>query len=67
MSLRISLKKGSMSEVLNRGLDAAVIQENNRCKNREIGRGSGEGLSIKETYTQVQNASGIYLRYSQIL
>ena len=56
-----------MSEVLNRGLDAAVIQENNRCKNREIGRGSGEGLSIKETYTQVQNASGIYLRYSQIL
>ena len=35
MSLRILLRRGSMTEVLNRYLDAAVIESKNRWRKRE--------------------------------
>ena len=34
MSLRISLRRRSTTEVLNMGIDAAVIEANNRLNNR---------------------------------
>ena len=67
MSLWRSLRRGSITEVLNRGLDTLVIKANNIWKKRELGRGGGEGLSMVAIYTHVENAFGIHLRYSQIL
>ena len=64
MSLRISLMRGSTTEVLNRGLDTSVIDSNNIWRNRERGIGGGEGLIMIKTYTQVENDLGIHLRYS---
>ena len=46
MRLRISLKRRSIMEVLNSGLDAAVIEANNQWRKMERGRGGGEGLSM---------------------
>ena len=66
-SLGRSLKIGSMAEVLNIGLDAAVIEAKNWWRKREQGRGGREGLIIIKTYTQVENTLGIHLRYLQIL
>ena len=67
MILRRSLTRGSTTEVLNRGLYTPVIDANNRWINREVGREGDEGLSMMVTYTQVENALGMHLRYSQIL
>ena len=39
MSFRIFLKRGSTTEVLNRGLEIPVIEANNICRKREIGIG----------------------------
>ena len=58
MSFRIYLRRGSTTELLNRGLDTSVIEYNNLCRNREIGRGGGEGLSMIKTYTQVEIPCG---------
>ena len=66
-SLRISLRRGSTTEVMNSGLDTLAIETNNRWINREGGRGGGEGLSMSATYNQAENALGMYLRYSQIM
>ena len=52
MSLRISLMRGSTTEVLNRGLDTSVIDSNNIWRNRERGIGGGEGLSMVTIYNQ---------------
>ena len=43
-SLRRSLMCGYAMEVLNRGLDTAVIGANNRRRKRERVRGGGDGL-----------------------
>ena len=43
-SLRRSLMCGYAMEVLNRGLDTAVIEANNRWRKRERVRGGGDGL-----------------------
>ena len=62
MSLWISLRRGSTTEVLNRGLYTLVIKANNRCRKRGGDRSGGEGLIIVVTYTQVENALGLHLR-----
>ena len=67
MSLRISLSRGYTAEVLNRGLDAAVIEAKNHWRKREQGIGGGEGLIMIEKYTQLDNALGLHLRYLQVL
>ena len=56
-----------MTEVLNKGLDEAVIEANNWWMKEERGRGGGEGLIIILLYTQVDNTLGTDLRYQQIL
>ena len=43
MVLRISLMRGSTTEVLNRGLETSVIEANNIWRNREVGRGGVGG------------------------
>ena len=68
MSLRRSLRRGSTTEVLNRGLDTLVIETNNRFIKREGWRVERVGgLSSVAMYTQVENALGMHLRYSRIL
>ena len=67
MSLRRYLRRGSITELLNRGMYAAVIEVNNRWRKREQGRGGGEGLIKNSMYTQVENALGIHLRYYHIM
>ena len=67
MNLRGWLRRGYTTELLNRGLDEAVIEENNWWMKREQGIGRGEGLIMITTYTKVNNALGIHLRYSKNL
>ena len=54
MSLRRLSKRGSTTEVLNRGLDILVIEANNLWSKIEKGKGREEGLSMIATYTQVE-------------
>ena len=58
ISFRISLRRGSTTEVLNRVLDTSVIKSNNIWRKMEGGRGGGKWLSMVMTYTQVENALG---------
>ena len=44
MSLRISLRRGSTTEVMNRGLDTQVIEAKNRCIKGDRGRGGVRGF-----------------------
>ena len=69
ISLQITLSRGSTIEVLNRVFDTSLIKANNRWRNMEGGGGGevGEGLRMLVTYTQVENALGMHLRYSRIL
>ena len=41
MSFLISLRRGSTTDMLNRGLDTSVIEANNRWINRDRGIGVG--------------------------
>ena len=66
MNLRGWLRRGYTTELLNRGLDEAVIEENNWCMKREQGIGRGEGLIMNKTYTKAENDLGLHLRYFQI-
>ena len=61
------MRRGSTTEVLNRGLDTSVIDTNNVCRNREVGRGEGEGLSMVATYYHLDNALGLHMTYLQVL
>ena len=44
-----------------------MIEVNNRWRKRERGMGGEEGISMIDTYTQVENALGLHLRYLEIL
>ena len=65
MILRRSLRRDSTMEVLNRGMDTAVIDVNIQWRKREIRRFRGKRLSLIVTYTQVYNTLGVHLRYYQ--
>ena len=52
---------------MNNGLDSSVIEANNLWRKRERGRGVEEGLIMIDTYTEVENELGLYLRYLEIL
>ena len=67
MSLKRSLRRGSTLGVSNRGLCMAVIEAKNQWKRWEVGRGGVGGLSMIETYNQVENALGLHLIYLQII
>ena len=53
--------------MLNRGLEMTVIDANSQRRNMETGRGGENGLIMIETYTQMENALGLHLRYLQIM
>ena len=55
MSIMRSLRRGSTTEVLNHGLESSVIEVNNCWRKRERGMGGEEGISMIDTYTQVEN------------
>ena len=44
-----------------------TVETNNRQRKRYMDRGVDEDLSMVATYTQVENAFGLQLIYSQIL
>ena len=44
-----------------------MAEANNFWRKRERGIGGEEGLSMIATYTQVDNALGLNLRYSEIM
>ena len=67
VSLQRSLRRGYTKYVMKRGLYTSVIEASNRCINSEGGIGVGDGLSMVATYTQVENALGLHLRYSHIM
>ena len=67
MSLRRSLRRGSTTEMPKTGLDTSVIKNKTIWRKREGGRGGGEGLRMVATYTQVENALGMHLRYMHIM
>ena len=56
MRLRISLRRESTTEVLNRGLCTSAIEANKIWRKRDRGRWGGEGLIMVETYTHVENS-----------
>ena len=53
--------------MMNRGMYTSVIEDNNKWKKRDGIRVGGKGLSMVATYTQVENALGLHLKYSNIL
>ena len=67
MNMRNQLWRGSTEEVLNMGLDGAVVEDNNRWRKQGKGHGLESGLSILATYTQVENGLGLRLRYLEYL
>ena len=68
MSLRISLIRGGATiEVLYNGLDSSVIEANNIWRRIERVKGGEEGLSMIATYTEIENALGVHLRYLKIM
>ena len=64
MRLQRSLRKGSITEVLNRGLDISVIEANNRWGKRDRCIGVGKELNMVVRYTHVDNVLELHLIYS---
>lgn len=67
ISLWRSLRRGSTTEVGNRSLAPECIDMNNRWRKRERAKGVAPTLSMRETYTQLQQALPQRLKYSQCL
>ena len=58
MSLRRYLRRGSTTEVSNRGLYMAEIEANSRRRKRDRGIGGGQRLIMIATYHQVEMTWG---------
>ena len=67
MRLRISFRGFTTMELLNNGLNSSVVEAKNHWRKIERGRGLEESLSMIVTYSQVENALGLHLRYSEFL
>ena len=67
VSLRRFLKRGSMTDVLDKVLDGFVIESNNLWIYIYICKGGGKGLCMISKYTQVENYFGLNLIYSHIM
>ena len=67
ISLWRSLRRGSTTEVGNQELRPDYIEMNNRWRKREKAKGAAPSMSMRETYTQLQQALPQRLKYSQCL
>ena len=67
MSLRRSLRRYPITEVLNMGLDGLLLEANKRWRKRGKGNGGEAGLSMLSKYTQVENGLRLRLRYFETL
>ena len=67
ISLRRSLRGGSMSEALSIVLYGTVVKSNDRWRKSEKVKGGEAGLSMLVTYTQVDNVLGLRLKYLKAL
>ena len=66
-SLKRSLRRGSQTHALNRGIHPDVIDRNNRWRKHERARNREPTLTMQETYTDVRASLEFGLRYSRDL
>ena len=62
MSLWISGRRASTSELSNQIMDQVAIDMNNRWRKREQEKGVDTSMGIRENYTQVKNSLPTQLR-----
>jgi hypothetical protein len=66
-SFRRSIRRGSTTHARNQGTASDVIEANNRWRKLERAGHREAGLSVLDTYTDVQAALGLNLRYLESL
>lgn len=67
LSLWLTGRRSSTTEVGNQQLDQAAIDMNNRWQKVEQSKGAEPALAMRELYTQIESSLETQLRYLQIL
>jgi hypothetical protein len=65
-SLRRSLRRGSTSEAINRGLPKDLIEMNNRWRKFENSKGRRPGMSMITHYTKIRLMIALLWKYSRL-